>query len=177
MSLINWLQTPSQGTPMWKGCGCRFAMHQLLCLLVFSRQWGQWMIRQYNLYHKGACDWYIQSFVPIESWWAIKIYNSVKHFLQQRHSEKKFDWGNICSWFLFQQQINSYYKKETTDMETKMIETNAWVCLILATTLTQGIQGEMPCLDPTKYHVGLQVRVRPSNIRYEILDKSIGYHF
>ena len=26
--------------------------------------------------------------------------------------------------------------------------------------LTEGIQGEMPCLDPTKYHLGLQVRVK-----------------
>ena len=45
-------------------------------------------------------------------------------------------------------------------METNMAEKIAWVCLILATALTLGIQGEMPCRDPTKYQLGLQVRVR-----------------
>ena len=43
-------------------------------------------------------------------------------------------------------------------METKMNEAIARVCPKLATALSYGIQGEMPCLDPTKYHLGLQVR-------------------
>ena len=41
-----------------------------------------------------------------------------------------------------------------------MAEAIAWVCLILAIALTWGIQGEMLCLHPTKYHLGLQVRVK-----------------
>ena len=38
-----------------------------------------------------------------------------------------------------------------------MTEVSTPVRLIQATALTEGIQGEMPCLHPTKYHLGLQV--------------------
>ena len=44
-----------------------------------------------------------------------------------------------------------------------MVEAIDRICLILATALTYGIQGEMPCLDPTKYHLGLQVRVKKNS--------------
>ena len=135
-------------------------------LLVFIRQWG-WLIRQYHLYHKGACDWCIQSCVWARSWFISTLMNN-----------ENLHYNIIALLTLSLQKGNKRNEK-------KMTEASAPVCLILATALTEGIQGEMPCLHPTKYHLGLQVREKKIQsycvfwfrpIRYEILDKSIGYH-